>query len=65
MYNLERSCEIQLMAEAGGAELVPIAKPILDGITAQVDVVTKGLGGNIVWPALLRKLDKIDNSYRD
>jgi ribulose-5-phosphate 4-epimerase/fuculose-1-phosphate aldolase len=65
MYNLERSCEIQLMAEAGGAELVPIAKPILDGITAQVDVVTKGLGGNIVWPALLRKLDKIDSSYRD
>jgi len=65
MYNLERSCEIQLMAEAGGAELVSIAKPILDGITAQVDVVTKGLGGNIVWPALLRKLDKFDNSYRD
>jgi len=65
MYNLERSCEIQLMAEAGGAELVEIAKPILDGITAQVDVVTKGLGGNIVWPALLRKLDKIDSSYRD
>lgn len=65
MYNLERSCEIQLMAEAGGAELVSIAKPILDGITAQVDVVTKGLGGNIVWPALLRKLDKIDSSYRD
>ena len=65
MYNLERSCEIQLVAEAGGAELVSIAKPILDGITAQVDVVTKGLGGNIVWPALLRKLDKIDSSYRD
>ena len=65
MYNLERSCEIQFMAEAGGAELVEIAKPILDGITAQVDVVTKGLGGNIVWPALLRKLDKIDSSYRD
>lgn len=65
MYNLERSCEIQLMAEAGGAELVSIAKPILDGITAQVDVVTKGLGGNIVWPALLRKLDKIDSSYRE
>jgi len=65
MYNLERSCEIQLMAEAGGAELVEIAQPILDGITAQVDVVTKGLGGNIVWPALLRRLDKIDSSYRD
>ncbi len=65
MYNLERSCEIQLMAEAGGAELVQIAKPILDGITAQVKVVTKGIGADLVWPGLLRKLDKVDPSYRD
>jgi ribulose-5-phosphate 4-epimerase/fuculose-1-phosphate aldolase len=65
MYTLQRSCEIQLLAEAGGAELVQIAKPILDGITAQVKVVTKGLGADLVWPGLLRKLDKIDSSYRD
>jgi ribulose-5-phosphate 4-epimerase/fuculose-1-phosphate aldolase len=65
MYNLQRSCEVQLMAEAGGAELVHIAKPILDGITAQVKVVTKGIGADLVWPGLLRKLDKIDASYRD
>lgn len=65
MYNLERSCEIQLMAEAGGTELVEISKPILDGIEAQVKVVTKGLGGNLVWPGLLRKLDRIDPSYRE
>ena len=65
MYNLERSCEVQLMAETGGAELVEIAKPILDGITAQVKVVTKGLGADLVWPGLLRKLDKVDPSYRD
>lgn len=65
MYNLERSCEIQLMAESGGAELIQIAKPILDGITEQVKVVTRGIGGDLVWPGLLRKLDKIDPSYRD
>lgn len=65
MYNLQRSCEIQLMAEAGDAELVHIAQPILDGITAQVKVVTKGLGADLVWPALLRKLDKADPTYRD
>src|SRR5689334_695900 len=55
MYNLERSCEIQLMAEAGGAELIQIAQPILDGITAQAKIVTKGIGGELVWPGLLRK----------
>jgi ribulose-5-phosphate 4-epimerase/fuculose-1-phosphate aldolase len=65
MYTLERSCEIQLLAEAGGAELVQISKPILDGITAQVKVVTKGLGADLVWPGLLRKLDSVDSSYRD
>lgn len=65
MYNLERACEIQLMAEAGGAELVEIPRPILKGIEAQVKVVTRGLGGDIVWPALMRKLDRIDPSYRD
>jgi ribulose-5-phosphate 4-epimerase/fuculose-1-phosphate aldolase len=65
MYNLERACEIQLMAEAGGAELVQIPKPILDGIAAQAKVVTKGIGADLVWPGLLRKLDKVDPSYRD
>ncbi|MFY9609299.1 MAG: class II aldolase/adducin family protein [Blastocatellia bacterium] len=65
MYNLERSCRIQILAESGGAELVRIPKPILDGIEAQSKVVTKGMGANLVWPGLLRKLDKIDPSYRD
>lgn len=27
--------------------------------------VTKGLGGALVWPGLLRKLDRGDSSYRD
>jgi len=27
--------------------------------------VTKGLGAGLVWPGLLRKLDRIDPSYRD
>ena len=65
MYNLERACKIQILAEAGGAELVSISKATLDGITAQAKVATKGLGANLVWPGLLRKLDRIDGSYRD
>jgi ribulose-5-phosphate 4-epimerase/fuculose-1-phosphate aldolase len=65
MYNLERACEIQLMAEAGGSELVSIPTPILKGIEAQAKIVTKGIGADLVWPGLMRKLDKIDHSYRD
>src|SRR5262249_49704579 len=39
MYLLERACEIQLIAQSGGTELVQIPTPILKGIEAQVKVV--------------------------
>jgi ribulose-5-phosphate 4-epimerase/fuculose-1-phosphate aldolase len=65
MYILQRSCEIQILAQSGGAELVPIPRPILDGIAAQAKAVTRGMGGELAWPGLLRKLDRIDPSYRD
>jgi ribulose-5-phosphate 4-epimerase/fuculose-1-phosphate aldolase len=65
MYSLQRACEVQLLAQSGGAELLSIPKPILDGVAAQVKVVTKGLGADLVWPGLMRKLDKIDTSFRE
>jgi ribulose-5-phosphate 4-epimerase/fuculose-1-phosphate aldolase len=65
MFVLERACRIQLLAQSGGAELIPIPKPILQGIAAQAQAVTRGLGGQLVWPGLLRKLDRADPSYRD
>jgi hypothetical protein len=27
--------------------------------------VTRGLGGQLAWPGLLRKLDRIDQTFRD
>ncbi len=65
MYNLQRSCEIQILAQSGGSELVSIPRPILDGVASQLQAVTKGLGAGLVWPGLLRKLDRIDPSFRD
>jgi ribulose-5-phosphate 4-epimerase/fuculose-1-phosphate aldolase len=64
-YNLQRACEIQILAQAGGAALTPIPAPIIAGIARQLAAVTKGMGAGIVWPGLLRKLDRIDPSYRD
>ena len=65
MYIFETTCMIQIRAQAGGVELIPIPQPILDGAKQQAKLVTKGLGGNLAWPGLLRKLDKIDASFRD
>ncbi|MBX6420686.1 MAG: class II aldolase/adducin family protein [Nevskia sp.] len=64
MYLFEAACMIQVRAQSGGGELLPIAQPILDGIRAQAAQVTKGLGGALVWPGLLRKLDRLDPSYK-
>ena len=65
MYFFEATCMIQIRAQAGGGELIPISQPILDGAQAQVKAVTQGLGGKLAWPGLLRKLDRIDTSFRD
>ena len=65
MYIFETTCMIQVRAQAGGSELISIPQPILDGAKQQAKLVTKGLGGNLAWPGLLRKLDKIDMSFRD
>jgi len=65
MYVFETACQIQIMAQSSGGELIRVAGPIVDGIQAQAEQVTKGLGGQLIWPGLLRKLDRKDSSYRD
>ena len=65
MYALETACQTQIMAQSGGGELVQVGAPIVEGIKAQVEQVTRGLGGQIAWPGLLRKLDRRDPSFRD
>jgi ribulose-5-phosphate 4-epimerase/fuculose-1-phosphate aldolase len=64
MFLLERACEIQILAQAGG-ELVRIPDPVLRLVEAQVKAVTVGQGAALTWPGLLRKLDRIDPSYRE
>lgn len=65
MYMLETSCQIQVMAQSSGNELKQIPAPIVMGIQAQAEQVLKGLGGSLIWPGLLRKLDRQDASFRD
>lgn len=64
MYVLESACRIQILAQNGGKELIPVPPPIIAGAKAQFQAVSKGLGADLVFPALLRKLDKIDDSFR-
>ncbi|WP_322047790.1 class II aldolase/adducin family protein [Paraburkholderia sp. J67] len=63
MYIFETACQIQLSAQAGG-ELTLVDRDVMATASAAKDAQTDGVGGNFVWPALIRKLDRIDDSYR-
>lgn len=65
MYILERACRIQILAQSGGADLHLVADPIIDLTAKQLSAVTAGQGAELTWPGLLRKLDRIDPSFRD
>ena len=62
MYTFESTCQIQLAAQAGG-ELVQVDPRIVKGVAEAMRVQTGGLGGAFAWPALIRKLDKLDPGY--
>jgi ribulose-5-phosphate 4-epimerase/fuculose-1-phosphate aldolase len=64
MYNLQRACEIQVHAQAGGAELTSVDARIVSGVKTNVEAVTRGGGGALAWPGLLRRLDRVDPSYK-
>ncbi len=64
MYTFENTCRIQIDAQSGGGELVQVDPRILQGLAEVMKTVTVGQGANLAWPALLRRLDKLDPSYR-
>jgi ribulose-5-phosphate 4-epimerase/fuculose-1-phosphate aldolase len=65
MYVLQRACETQLLAQSGGGPLVHVDPRILAGVKSNVEAVTRGIGPSIAWPALRRKLDRLDRGYAD
>ncbi len=58
MYLFESVCTIQVRAQAGGGELVHVHPQIIATAQQQAAVVTRGLGGALAWPGLLRRLDR-------
>ncbi len=66
MYFLERACEAQCLALAGGTALLnhpPQGTP--EKAANQGRAGLKLVGNMLAWPALLRKLDRADASFRD
>lgn len=61
MFNLQRACEIQVRALS--AKVKEVDPRIVTGVKANVAMVTKGMGGQIAWPALLRKLGRVNPGH--
>ncbi|QUM86627.1 class II aldolase/adducin family protein [Moritella sp. 28] len=66
MYDLQRACEIQIMIQSAGQDITPVPQPILDNIYKQANIVHTGsTGGQLAWPAMLRKAYKLDPSFME
>src|ERR1700733_9919861 len=66
MYVFESACAIQIRAQSGGSELIPIQPDIIATAAEQARLVSTGLGPEkLLWPGPLRRLDRLDPSYRD
>lgn len=63
MYMFESACQIQVSAQAGG-ELTEVDPRIVSGAAQAMKVQTDSVGAAFVWPSLLRKLERIDPSYK-
>jgi ribulose-5-phosphate 4-epimerase/fuculose-1-phosphate aldolase len=64
MYIFENTCRIQLDAQDGG-ELISVNPQIVKGVGQAMKVQSMGMGGAFAWPALIRKLDRLDPSYKN
>ena len=65
MHRLELACRSQLAAMATGAKLMPVPQKVLDETYMNYQPQTRRPYGLMEWPALLRKLDRLDPSYKD
>jgi len=64
MHRLELSCRSQLMALACGVPLNPVPPDVLEATWNNYQPGTRRPYGVMEWPALLRMLDRMDDSYR-
>jgi ribulose-5-phosphate 4-epimerase/fuculose-1-phosphate aldolase len=58
MYLFETVCTIQVRAQAGGGELVTVNPSIIASAREQAAQATRGLGAQLTWPGLLRRLSR-------
>jgi ribulose-5-phosphate 4-epimerase/fuculose-1-phosphate aldolase len=64
LFMLQKACEVQLAAMSAGRELIQQPQEMADLVELQTHSAF-GLGAQMSWTALLRKMDRLDSSYRN
>lgn len=66
MWFLERACKIQVLTQSTGAAIHKPSQDSIDNALRDLRVVAGANGAdNFVWPAILRKMERLDPSFRD
>jgi ribulose-5-phosphate 4-epimerase/fuculose-1-phosphate aldolase len=67
LYRMERACEVQVMALSCNTKLVHPPQAVLEQTFDKMKPRPghASRNGDLAWPALLRKLDRVDPSYRN
>ena len=64
MHRLELACRAQLAALATGEKIVQVPQDVLHATWLNYQPQTRRPYGVMEWPALLRKLDRLDPGFR-
>lgn len=65
MHRLELSCKAQLAAQATGQRIMQVPQRVIEETWNNYQPGTRRPYGLMEWAALLRKLDRLDPSYRE
>ncbi len=65
MHRLELSCKTQIAAMSCNTQMVRVPEKVVEETYQNYQPKTRRPFGLLDWPALLRKLDRMDPSYRD
>lgn len=64
LYYLERACEAQVRAQAGGEELIECSEQVAEKVAVVLDRPNR-TAYDTDWPALRRWMDRVDPSYAE
>jgi ribulose-5-phosphate 4-epimerase/fuculose-1-phosphate aldolase len=65
MCDFERACRAQVLAQAGGARLTRIDPQVAEKLWRDDPCSGRAFASDLIWPELLKRLDREAPGYRD